>query len=115
MYFNINTGKKFERGSYKNHIITWWADPYIFFSNGAGMYSIILKGNKVEQFCDLLAHACTTQDYVELKKERGLYIALEEEDERTRNLCLYDKSVQIILNVQTKYLNQLANFYREQI
>lgn len=115
MFFNITQGKDESATHYPNDVMVWRTDSHIFWSSGGVEFSILLTDYECEKFCKLLETAASNKEYVDLSLPDGLYIALEDEDEGTRNLCLRDKRLYNILNLEVRHFNKFVEFLRNEI
>jgi hypothetical protein len=108
MFFNLDTG---ESNSHGSGPVCWMADGNLWIALGCG--SISINHLPIEEFCTFLEGALSTQDYVEMPVINGLNIALEDEDEGTRNLCFLQSNLFVDINLQIKHISAFVKFLRD--
>ena len=115
MFFNLKTGQ--EEDTSIGGLVCWRADNNLWFAFGGGEASAYLPDPALEVFCQLLERACLTSEYVqyEADHQHDFYIALEDEDEGTRNLVFMGRGLFFAFNLQTQHLGALAKFLRKAI
>lgn len=108
MYFHLERGVETNSGvepcCHKD-------DGVLFFEIGGAMISITMDNVRAGFFADLLSRASKTEDYQEMM-DSDIVIALEDEDEETRNLIIA-AGMGLIFNLEVKVLQPFADWIRE--
>ena len=102
MFYHLRTGIVSDVGF---NPCCWLADNYIFFDYGC-LLSVSLSLR--DEIVDILKKALTCTDYI--SRSCDSLIALENVDEGTRNLCIYDKQIQLIINLEVEHFPSLIEF-----
>jgi hypothetical protein len=89
------------------------ADDYIFFEMNNSQNSIQINDAQLLHFCKFLEKAARSKKYIDLEGFPGMYIALEDQDEGTRNLCLISGKTYMVYNLPVKQLKNWAKFLRD--
>lgn len=105
-YFNNN-----------GHNHCWWGDNNLFFGLPSGMISISFNShNELRKFCNFLDQVQSSSEYFASKEIiKGFLITLENEDGRTRNLCLQDNRLCLILNISVEEILRWSRWLRPYI
>ena len=107
MFFHLNTGVISNVGE---NPCCWKADDFLFIDRNGCLISFpIYVFDK--DFCDFLDVSISHSNFTSIESA-SIYIALEEEDDGHRNLCLYDKYIQVIIDLDTNIISALSNFLR---
>jgi hypothetical protein len=116
LYFNLSTGNPV----YKAHpyeVLIHLQDDRVYVSSYGTEISITLDDDQFEDFCSFIENAPIYKGHYTLSDPfyGKFYIALEDEDEDGyRNLCFIEQHLYNSFEVKTEYLNDLANFLREE-
>jgi hypothetical protein len=108
MFFNLETG---EARSIGTSIECWMADGNLWISGHKTEVSI--SQFPVEEFCQLLDRASTTDDYIESYVIGDLNMILEGADEGSRNVCFSSGRMFYDFNMKVEHMPALAGFLRE--
>jgi hypothetical protein len=112
-FFDLISGQEVTIGGYQS-IMCWKDGDNLFFDDGKGMMpSVHMYDMLLDRFCYLLDRTQTHTDYFDVEVD-GFLIALEDEDEGTRNLCLIDKRLYFMINLPVKHLGALASYLRKE-
>lgn len=116
-FFLCDTGEETDGpGTGGDSFSIWRSDNFIFFSQGDGLHSYQIEDAELKEFCDFLMRASIFKHYQEFHQESDEpYIALEDDDEGSRNLCIMGHRMVMIFNVKTEHLAKMAVFLRRQI
>jgi hypothetical protein len=106
MFFHLETGLVGDIGAYPRPCC-WLADDHIFFDYGC---LLSISRSLTKDITNLLKQAAKTEDYIDGINQFGFLLALEAEDDGCRNLCIYDKNVQMIINLEVKHFPSLIEF-----
>lgn len=112
MFYNLLNGQEEQTGN-NNSLHCYRSDTFIFFCDGRGQHSIMIRDNEMESFCQFLESALVSENYVELKMESFL-LAFEKIDEGSRNLCMVDSRLYMIYNLDMHNLVNLPSYLRKE-
>jgi hypothetical protein len=118
MFFICDSGETTSgKGTENGKFCLWRDDNFIFFADNGGHHSFQIEDDELEEFCKFLIRGSNDKDYVEFKPEKKgePYIALEEDDEGERNLCIFDKRTCLMFYMKTSVLYNMAMFLRKRI
>lgn len=114
MYFNLNTNVSGE-GEMGHVPCAHFADGNLWFNLELGQVAVHFDSHDLLlKFCSLLDMSKDTTEYVEYDGEEFSLLALEEEDVGTRNLCIYNRNISIVFNIEVTAIAGLSNFLRAQ-
>ncbi len=116
MFFICDTGEVRDVWSTVDTLAIWRDDNFIFFGQHCSMHSYQIEDSELGRFCDFLVRGSIQKDYQEFEAESDEpYVALEDDDEGSRNLCIRGDRLYFIFNIKTDLLPMMAAFLRKQI
>lgn len=110
-FFNLENGK-----NDSTNPCVHFSDGNLWFNIQLGQASIHFSSfSSLQKFCSFLEKAEGEKRFCQIERNDDFdLIALENEDEGTRNLCIYDGNLSLIFNLKIEIILGLAKFLREQ-